>query len=186
MRKTHQTHEKPWYRYKHHHFECPTALILPHYGFGFHIGRHLGFLRSLKHVQLCIFQIFIYVIFICVYYLFTMLKKCTTSLKTWNFHYRTERNIQPINMVHYIDIFFGHLPSSKISWHRILQYMNLFILEFIINIPEINIVWFSEILQLQSLLYNVNSYFTAILAAILKKKLDVCYFSDCETALLHQ
>ena len=34
--------------------------------------------------------------------MFTILKKCTTSLKTWNFHYRTERNIQPINMVHYI------------------------------------------------------------------------------------
>ena len=63
--------------------------------------------------------------------------------------------------------------------------MVLFILGFIINIPEINIVWFSEILQLQSLLYIVNSYFTALLAAILKK-MDDYYFSDCETALLHQ
>ena len=62
--------------------------------------------------------------------------------------------------------------------------MVLFILGFITNIPEIHFVWFSEILQLQSLLYTVNSYFTAILAAILKK-MDVCYFSDCETALLH-
>ena len=54
--------------------------------------------------------------------------------------------------------------------------MVLFILGFIINIPEINIVWFSEILQLQCLLYIVNSYFTAILAVILKKNGCLLFF----------
>ena len=102
MNKTQQTHEKPWYGFKHHHRAYPKKEIITHYGFKFHIRRHLGFLPLSKQVQHVYFSNIYLVIWIGVYNLCTILKKCTTSLKSWNLHYRTECNIQPTNMVHYI------------------------------------------------------------------------------------
>ena len=51
--KTQQTHEKLKYGCKHHHraYIYPSKEIIIHYGFGFHIRRHLGFLPMLKQVQ---------------------------------------------------------------------------------------------------------------------------------------
>ena len=76
----------------------------------------LDFCQCWNKSNIYTFQIYIFIIWIGAYNLCTILKQCITSLKTWNFHYRPERNIQPINMVHYIlrpSAIFKDIPTQN-------------------------------------------------------------------------
>ena len=127
------------------------------------------------------FQIYIFIIWLDAYNFCTILKQCITSLKTWNFHYRTERNIQPINMVYYIprpsaifnDILTQNSPIYG-SLHTRVHH----------KYSRNQYCVVHAILLLRNHFYIVNSYFAAILAAILKKTgcLLFCRFWNGSTA----
>ena len=135
-------------------------------GLGSILDAILDFCECWNKSNMYTFQIYIFIIWIGAYNLCKILKQCITSLKTWNSHYRTERNIQPINMVHYIprpsaifnDILTQNSPIYG-SLHTRVHH----------KYSRNQYCVVHAILLLRSHFYIVNSYFAAILVAILKK-----------------